>query len=64
MRKSLYIYTFILFLILAFQPIETAAQIPSFDDDVDDETPAAPIDGFILISLGIGACYGFKKKRI
>ncbi|MBT0607922.1 PID-CTERM protein-sorting domain-containing protein [Aequorivita echinoideorum] len=30
--------------------------------DVDDEVPAAPIDGFIGIGLLVGAAYGIKKK--
>ena len=45
---------------LSIQP--TNAQI-SFDDDVDDQTPAAPIDGFIGLGLAAGAYYGYRKLR-
>ena len=45
---------------LSAQPVQ--AQI-SFDDDVDDETPAAPIDGLIALGIAAGAWYGIKKLR-
>jgi hypothetical protein len=32
-------------------------------DDVNDETPAAPIDGFIAIALAAGAYFGVRKLR-
>ena len=38
-----------------------SAQI-SFPDNVDDEGPAAPIDGFIILGLAAGAYLGFKKR--
>ncbi len=40
---------------------QVSAQI-TFPDDVDDETPAAPIDGFIGVGLLAGAYFGLRKK--
>ncbi|MDT0293833.1 hypothetical protein ACFQ3R_10625 [Mesonia ostreae] len=37
--------------------------LPNFDTNVEDEIPAAPIDGFILTGLIIGAAYGIGKKK-
>lgn len=34
-----------------------------FDDDVDDETPAAPIDGLLGLGIAAGALYGAKKLK-
>jgi hypothetical protein len=48
------------FCALATQPAQ--AQI-SFDDDVDDETPGAPIDGFIGLGIAAGAWYGIRKLK-
>jgi hypothetical protein len=39
----------------------TEAQI-TFPEDVDDETPAAPIDGFIGLGIAAGAYFGIRKK--
>jgi hypothetical protein len=44
---------------LAAQPAQ--AQILPFDDDIDDQTPAAPIDGFIGLALAAGAYFGIRK---
>lgn len=35
--------------------------LPGGGDDVDDETPQAPIDGFLTIGLIAGAAIGFRK---
>ncbi len=35
----------------------------SFDDDVDDEAPAAPIDGLLGLGLLAGVYYGIQKLR-
>jgi hypothetical protein len=43
---------------LAFQGLP-----PGFDDNVDDETPAAPISGLVALGLVVGAGYGVKKVR-
>ncbi len=32
-------------------------------DDVDDENPAAPIDGLLLAGLVAGTALGYKKLR-
>ncbi|MEP0266650.1 hypothetical protein [Dokdonia sp.] len=39
----------------------TQAQI-IFPDDVNDESPAAPIDGFIGLGIAAGAYFGIRKK--
>ncbi|WP_234971647.1 PID-CTERM protein-sorting domain-containing protein [Mesonia phycicola] len=39
------------------------AQLPGFGDDVDDETPAAPIDSLIFAGFAAGAIYGVKKYK-
>ncbi|MBA3986262.1 MAG: hypothetical protein H0X63_06775, partial [Flavobacteriales bacterium] len=43
--------------------LQTAQAQISFDNDVDDEVPAAPIDGFIGLGIAAGAYYGIKKIR-
>lgn len=53
----LVLFTFILLYGTAAQ-----AQIV-FDDDVDDETPAAPIDGLLGLGLAAGVYYGIRKLR-
>ncbi len=42
----------------------TAAQAQiTFDDDVEDEVPAAPIDGLLGLGIAAGAMYGIKKLK-
>lgn len=41
----------------------TASAQITFPDDVNDEGPAAPIDGFIVIGLAAGAYLGFRKRN-
>ncbi|WP_405226273.1 hypothetical protein [Dokdonia sp. Asnod1-B02] len=53
-----YIFTMLL---LLFMSAGVQAQI-SFANDVNDEAPAAPIDGFIVIGLAAGAYIGLKKR--
>ncbi len=52
---------FIALLLVATSVMASTAQI-TFPDDVDDETPAAPIDGFIAIGIAAGAYFGIRKK--
>lgn len=35
--------------------------LPGGGDDIDDETPPVPIDGFLTIGLIAGAAIGFRK---
>ncbi len=58
-QKVLLVFT-LCFMALSLQTAE--AQI-TFDDDVDDEVPAAPIDGFIGLGIAAGAWYGIKKLK-
>ncbi|WP_121667840.1 hypothetical protein [Mesonia aquimarina] len=39
-----------------------AQTLPGFPTDVDDETPTAPIDGFISIAAAVGIYLGLKGK--
>lgn len=36
---------------------------PGFDDNVDDTTPPAPINGLVGIALAVGAYFGAKKLK-
>ncbi|MCR9183224.1 MAG: hypothetical protein NXH73_09885 [Flavobacteriaceae bacterium] len=45
---------------MAYQPVHS--QI-TFDDDVDDEVPGAPIDGLLGLGLAAGAYYGIRKLK-
>lgn len=48
-------------LLLLFITVGVQAQI-IFANDVNDEAPAAPIDGFIVVGLAAGAYLGLKKR--
>jgi hypothetical protein len=50
------------FCLMLFTSSPVLAQI-AFNDDVDDTTPAAPIDGLIGLGIAIGAFYGIKKVK-
>ncbi len=56
-----FIFT-IAFVVCALVSQQAQAQI-TFDDDIDDETPAAPIDGLLGLGLAAGAMYGIKKLK-
>ncbi|TXE19468.1 hypothetical protein ES731_07635 [Psychroflexus gondwanensis] len=52
-------------LVLAFIIISTSssyAQIPIFDDDVNDE-PVASISGLIALGLAVGGYLGIRQTR-
>ncbi len=57
--KALFILT-LGFWMLSGSPAQ--AQI-TFDDDVDDQAPAAPIDGLLGLGIAAGAWYGIRKVR-
>jgi len=50
------------FCLMLFASGVVQAQI-TFDDDVDDTTPAAPIDGLIGLGIAAGAFYGVRKIK-
>lgn len=60
-RYSIKHLCFVVFIISTLSITSTNAQIV-FPDDVDDETPAAPIDGFIGLGIAAGAYFGIRKK--
>ncbi len=65
MKKSTPQIKFTAGLLLAFTlftATPSQAQI-AFPDDVSDETPAAPIDGFLGLGVLAGLCYGVGKLR-
>lgn len=45
-----------------FSPI-IAQDIPSFSDDVIDNTPAAPINNYIIPMLFLGVLIGYKATK-
>lgn len=49
-----------LFCLLALPAQSAMAQDP-FDDNVDDTTPQAFIDGFLGLGLAAGAVYGYSR---
>ena len=53
--------TFLITIALTLGTFVSQAQI-SFPDNVDDEAPAAPIDGFVTLGLAAGAYFGLRKK--
>jgi hypothetical protein len=55
-----YLY-FLVFLISTLSITTANAQI-IFPDDVDDETPAAPIDGFVGLGIAAGIYFGTRKR--
>ncbi|WP_309729880.1 PID-CTERM protein-sorting domain-containing protein [Mesonia maritima] len=62
MKKEKINIVIVLIVLLFSTPI--FAQLPGFDDNVDDEgTSAAPIDGFVGLALVAGAFYGAKKLK-
>lgn len=52
---------FLVFLISTLSITTANAQI-IFPDNVDDETPAAPIDGFVGIGIAAGIYFGVRKR--
>lgn len=58
--KKSHIIIGILFILFTAMPVHS--QI-TFDDDVDDTTPGAPIDGLLGFGIAAGAIYGVKKLR-
>ena len=53
------VFLSLLFFIAIALPIQAQIGIP--DDGEVDDTPGAPIDGFIGMALIAGVCYGAKK---
>lgn len=54
--------TFVLLISFFLFTSVSFAQIPPFDDDVDDE-PGAPINSLVVVGLIAGAAYGIKKLK-
>lgn len=62
-RKILSKIVFIFVLLFTLSAMEPVQSQISFDDDVDDETPGAPINGLIALGLAAGAWYGIRKLK-
>lgn len=60
-QKSIKTKLLTAFLFVLFSTASIQAQ--GFDEDVDDEVAAAPIDGFILAGLVAGSVFGIRKIR-
>lgn len=54
---------FITFFCLCFSKIIFAQDLPSFDDNVIDNTPAAPIDNSVYVLLFVALIYGLHKLK-
>lgn len=52
-----------LFILLFFSAITTAGFGQGFDDDVDDTTTSAPIDGGLSLLIAAGVGYGARKAH-
>ncbi len=53
----------VVFGLLFISNIYAQPGFPGGVDDVDDENPAAPIDGLLLAGLVAGTALGYKKLR-
>jgi len=54
-------YLLIVLIMLVGSPV--FAQLPGFDDNVDDEGITAPIDGFVGLAFLAGIVFGVKKLK-
>lgn len=54
---------FFMFTMFSVAVHATGNQI-TFPDDVDDEGPQAPIDGFVALGVAAGAYLGLKKHKL
>lgn len=64
MKKLFTTFSFkVIFIILLLSTSFSYSQIPIFDDDVDDENPAAPITSLLVVGLIAGSIYGIKKIK-
>lgn len=61
--KSLKLNLFIVGLFLGINFSAHAQLPPGFGDDVDDETPAAPIDGLLGLGLVAGTAIAYRKLK-
>ncbi|WP_299767315.1 PID-CTERM protein-sorting domain-containing protein [uncultured Dokdonia sp.] len=60
-KYSIKYLCFLVFLISTLSITTANAQI-TFPDDVDDETPTAPIDGFVGLGIAAGIYFGARKR--
>ncbi|TQD38910.1 hypothetical protein [Haloflavibacter putidus] len=66
--KKKHIYILSVTLIVCLFMVNTSyaqglGDLPGFDTGVDDETPAAPINGLIWLGIAVGSYFGVKKLR-
>ena len=61
-NTSMTFKTFVLLISFFLVTSISFAQIPPFDDDVNDE-PTAPITSLLIVGLVAGAAYGIKKLK-
>lgn len=66
--KMKHIYILSITLIICLLMVNTSyaqglGDLPGFDPDVDDEAPAASINGLIWLGIAVGSYFGVRKLK-